>query len=558
MLIGACLVMTALAVQPGTAHPPLSPEHGVNESTFVHLWSGDDDLDNRSATQSAMDALAAGTDVPLDAPPSAVDRWNRGELTDWPAIDPSRSMHPPHTSLEDGTYVRDAFVEIVTIEPSTRAWLAPGRRPLYVAPDGAVLGVVDYRVEVPSDDTTGSNRVYWQLINHRINMTELEVDGRTVGTTSGTNTPVVGFDSLDATPGAVHRLGLRTTIEVELERTVRTRHRQCRRIGGSRACQTSWSQSVSTRVESVTVSDEILVTVYELDVSGARGRYPNGDLGLVVFKNQPWLGYTMSAGEVRGVWRFYSARNASWDTVVSTTSAGSVTEHSPIHPLQVNAYPFEPGPTLSPRRTMTLLEAYGTDVEPPVLPPGVHLDVMTEPYLASYGLVTRVDTTDHDLSSVTAHGLVRGIAVRPDDNRFVDVPINRSELSLSILNVTDETVRVKLSLVDFETGKPIDTRAREGYVELGGERVETNATGMAVRTLTRESGGVPARYVPGRWWVHDSGYVGNATIVEVPGHSGHGLSTLLRIALPISLLLFATLVVDRVTGWGIWPPWRGV
>lgn len=48
--------------------------------------------------------------------------------------------------------------------------------PLYVALDGNSLGTVDYRVNVPADDTTGDRRVYWSLQSHQINATWLLVD----------------------------------------------------------------------------------------------------------------------------------------------------------------------------------------------------------------------------------------------------------------------------------------------------------------------------------------------------------------------------------------------
>ncbi|MEF8854980.1 MAG: exodeoxyribonuclease VII large subunit [Haloarculaceae archaeon] len=72
-------------------------------------------------------------------------------------------------------------------------------------------------------------------------------------------------------------------------------------------------------------------------MSGYVARCSNGDLGLVVYKSDPWLGHSVPNGEVRGIWRFYSARDPRWDTLVRSTDDGSRRTHSPLHPLQVNA-----------------------------------------------------------------------------------------------------------------------------------------------------------------------------------------------------------------------------
>ena len=41
-------------------------------------------------------------------------------------------IHPPDVDTEDGLFVKDAYAELFTVQPSTRAQLSKSRTPLYV------------------------------------------------------------------------------------------------------------------------------------------------------------------------------------------------------------------------------------------------------------------------------------------------------------------------------------------------------------------------------------------------------------------------------------------
>ena len=293
-------------------------------------------------------------------------------------------------------------------------------------------------------------------------------------------------------------------------------------------------------------------------MSGFKARYPNGDRGLVVYKNLPWQGYSLDDGRVQGVWRFYSARDPEWDTLVTSTESGDNVSSSPLRPLQVNAYPSKTGATAVPRRTVTLLDTYGSTTDPPTLPADVHLQVVEQPYTMSYGLATRSQTVSPNLSNVTAYGLVRGVRVEIGDSPFIEIPINESELTLSVVNETKQSVTVKVRLTDQGTGEPINTAERDGYVVLDGTRVNTSENGTVVRTLTRPVGGVSARYEPGHWWTQPSGYVGDSDSVYVRGTGIDVLFALYQISILVSVYFFGVFVISRFTGWHFWPPWRGL
>lgn len=544
-----------MSAAPASAHPPNRTDHGVDSETFHALWSGDRDafvVHTTGREQTAMQELANGTDIPLDSPPAAVEDWNAGDLREFPNTDTDTSIHPPDANLQDGRFIKDAYTELFAVQPSTRARITPSMQPLYVASNGSVLGTVDYRIELPPDDRTGNRRVYWSISTHRINETRVRVDGQVIANASGSHTPTIPYANLDTVAGQTHTLALEAEVFVRVQKRIEV----C--VARANGDCIRWSIRFEYLTEQVTVDDTIEVVEYDLSISGFRARYPNGDLGLVVYKNHPWLGYTLPNGDVRGVWRFYTARDTDWDTLVRSTEATDTEAHSPLHPLQVNAYPIETGPTPSPRVTVDLLEPYGTTLDPPALPAAVHLDVLTDPYTASYGIATRTQTSNHDLSALHAQGLVHGVRVRAHERYFATVPIHRSNLTLTILNRTAEKVTVQVRLQDANTSAPINTVDREGYVVLAGERTNTSGDGTVTRTLSRPSGGISARYEPGAWWRNLPGYTGDSARVLVRGTVLQIVDALYQLGVPISLFLLGVFIIDRFTGWGAWPPWRNL
>lgn len=557
--------MATLGVGAGavaSAHPPSAPEHGLDESTFYRLWSGDVDTGEAGLIENAsiVRVVTAGTDVPLESPPAAIAEWNTGEHAEWPETDVETSVYPQGANLEQGRYVKDAHVSILAIEPSTTVLASPTEMPVHVADHGAVRAVVDYRVEVPPSSSSGDTRVRWRLRSARIEDVRLEIDGAVEDRVTGTDRPVLEFTDLGAYSGSRHTVRVEADVDVELERRVRTERRRCRTsaVTGERDCKTVRRTSRRTVTETVTVADEVDEVVdATLDVFGYWARYPDGDLGLVIYKDVPWLGFSLPAGDVRGVWRFYAARDAGWDEVVEASEAGTTRRHSPVHPLGLYAYAFEPGPTAHPSSVIEIVDVFGSETAPAGLPTEVHLDALTEPYVESFGLVVRVDESEATVDDVTAYGLVRGVETART-TPFAEVPIEATALELAVIEVTDETVTVEVSLTEAASGAPIATVRREGHVVLDGEAVETGADGTLRRTLPRDDAAVTARFIPGKWWHHSTGYVGASDVVYTGGGAMDLVAVLYRLGVPAGLFFLGVFLIDRITGWRLWPPWRGM
>lgn len=566
LAIALALTAVGTTATQAMAEPSVGPVFGhghtngsIHGSSDPALWSGDVDSSDAAALEAltgndttAREALALRTDIPFDAPPRGVERWNRENVGAFPSFRRGTSVHPPSASLTDRRYVRDAYAEIFTVQPSTRARLSPDDQPRYVAPTGRLLAVSDYRIHVPEDSETETERTYWNLTGHDVTETRLLVDGEVEARSSGSRRPQFEYD-LGDNIGTEHTL----TVEVNISVTVGRLHERCVPTPPDNECS-YWITSFENRTSAVTVRDSISVTEYYLDIMGLHARYPDGDLGLVVIKSDPWLGYSLPKADVRGVWRFYSARNPEWDTLVTERGSGSSRSHSPIHPLQVFAYPIETGPTVSPADRVELQMVTGGRRQPPALPRAVELDVLEEPYTESFSIGTRIDAPDRSVSDVTAHGLVRGVRTSADPRLFEEVAIHRSNLSLSVLNTTETTATVRVSLRDGETGEPIETATREGRIVLAGEDVQTTRDGTLTTTIPRPSGAVSARYEPGEWWLSTTAYVGDSDAVSVDGTALSVLGSLYRAGVPVGLFLLAFFLIDRITGMAIWPPWRGL
>lgn len=536
---------------------PNEKAYGIDADTFAALWSGDrDDFtpvngSNGSTSTAGMIELASGTDIPFDTPPQAVEQWNTGNSEEFPTTNDSTVVYPPNATLRSGEYIKNATVSAFSVQPSTRALISPDRQPLYVPKAGTVQGVVDYRVDVPNESES-LPYVSWSVQSSTIETVKLRVNGREQSSTARTQTPTLEYQESSIAFGDSVTFRLTAKVSASVEQRIR----RCVARNKNGTCTKRITVSV-THNETLKVNDTVNAVGYDLGVSGFQGAYPNGDLGLVVYKNQPWLGYTLPDGDVHGVWRFYSARDTGWDTLVRRTKTNTDSIESPVHPLQVHAYPIETGPTAT-RETATILSVYGTETNPPTLPDPVNLDVLTEPYTASYGIASRIETSDHNVSNITVHGLVRGEKATLDPEFFSPVSIRESNLTIEVLNRSEQLLRVKAVLRDSRTGEPINTTGRDGYVVLNGRRVNTSTNGTVIETVPREDGSVSARFVPGHWWKQDPSYVPASDVAYARGTILQILLTLYRIAVPVGLFLLGVYLIDRITGWRMWPPWRGM
>jgi hypothetical protein len=416
-------------------------------------------------------------------------------------------VHPRHASLEDGVFIEDAHATVFAVQPSTRGHLESGDTPLYIAPNGTMRGFVDYRIRVPNGSSSGNTTIEWSLTSNEVEEVRLQNDGETIVERDGSHTPALDYQIEDDWSA---KLTLEAEISVRLKKTTRI----------DRGDETD--VEVTYRTESLNVSDSIAVEIYDLSAYPYYAEYPNGDAGVAIFQSRPWQGYTLTengSARVRGVWRFYTARNTNWDTLVRSNRTDSATVESDAIPVYVHAYPSRIGPRAEPVRDgPEIIDIWGTDRPSPVgtLGENINIDIVNQSYTTTYGVAVRAESVDRDALQVA--GIVRGVnasIVAPDAGS--ERQLRRSNLTVEVLQQNESQATLRIELRDNETGAPIvlsdpDRRypiggnTRNGYITVAEQRVETNASGVAIVTID-EPGIYTARYHPGSWLGHDPAYV---------------------------------------------------
>jgi len=512
----AGLLATSLFTGIVAADPPRpgTEGNGLTENESATLWSRDADnyisqeeyRQRYGEDRSAVQQVANGTDITFKRPPATAATWTRNDFEDLDAGGPDTSVHPPHADLEDGVFIEDAHATVFAVQPSTRGHLESGETPLYIAPNGTMPGFVDYRVRVPNGSSSGNTTISWSLTEHEIEEVRLKKDGETIAERDGAHTPALDYQIEDDWSA---NLTLEAEISVRLKKTVRTDL-------GDRT-----DVDVTYRTESRNVSDSIAVEIYDLSAYPYYAEYPNGDAGVAIFQSRPWQGYTLTEdGEarVRGIWRFYTARDTSWDTLVRSNRTASATVQSDAIPVYVHAYPSRIGPRAEPVRDgPELIETWGTEHPSPVSTIGenINIDIVNQSYTTTYGVAVRAENVDREALHVA--GIVRGVnasIVEPDAGS--ERQLRRSNLTVEVIQQNQSQATLKVELRDNQTGAPIaldDSRqypiggtSRNGYITVADQRVETNASGVAIVTIN-EPGIYTARYHPGSWLGHDPAYV---------------------------------------------------
>lgn len=472
--------------------PPDGPDHGINVTTFYRLWSGDVEDPNATPPANAtpietVRALANATDATFDRPPAAVGEWNAGDHADFDPGGIDRSVHPAGANLTDVGPVRDAYVRVFSVGPSTVVHRA-NRTVTYVASSGTVRAVMDYRVAVPADNTTGPRRVNYSVERSTVSV-ELLVNGTPVDRADD-RTPVLEYDDLSGRPTLTVAAGIGVTVTAE----VRTCEEWNDTVG---VCDGDWTRSVDESEVTLRVTDERTVRAYDPEVSATRARYPRRPDGAAVHAPAPWLRMEFGDEAVTGGWQFYTAGSRGWTTMVSSTGDGNRTRPSSVRPLRTHAVPTGSEPAV--RRTnrsdydLELAGTWSAERPGPTLPDVI--DVRTpESYEHVRGLV--VDPASPDDAAVSGPvrmvGLVRGV------NRTVDLDrattVRPTTVDLSTHPLSNGTYAVNLTVRDGE-GRPVTN----GYAVVEGRRVSLSA-GHANVTVDTPGGLVRVRYEPKPWW----------------------------------------------------------
>ncbi|QLD90800.1 hypothetical protein HWV07_17820 [Natronomonas salina] len=550
--VALLFVASATAVVGGDPPRPGTTNSSLSESEEATLWarqpteayvSNDAYQESFGENRTTIHQVANGTDLTFTEPPSTASRWTRFAHGEFEPGDASTSRYPPTANTTNGTYIKDAHATIFAVSPSTRAHVAPGDERFYVPTEGEVLGLVDYRLAGSGGGDPLRLSDSMQVAGHEVSETRLYADGEAIANGSGSHRPALKY----ATDSASN-----LTLEAEITVTIVPASGGDATVANGTIPANETGTDVLT--ETVTVRDTIAVDLYDLRASVHYAEYPSGETGVSIHQTEPWQGYTLDESgdeRVRGVWRFFTARNPEWDQLVESNSTDSRQVDSDVLPVFVHAYPSKLGPRAKPEHAgPTIIRTWGEQRRSPAgaLPENVTVDVVNESYEPTYGLA--IESRAVDTENLTVHGIVHGTKAKllgPLEDR----EIRESDLTTEIVDENESGITVLVTLREAESGDPIvladDDRIapiadleREGYVEIDGQRVKTNATGEAVVHLT-EQGVYTARYEPASWLDSYPVYAGDSAMVR--WHALGSIDGWLELFVRTGLLLAPFLVV---------------
>lgn len=522
-VLGVVVVTSGVANTSGTLGA--EPErNGLTDDELSTLWSGDNDASvdpMGSTTSSEHSPLANATDITFQRPPRTAKVWARNDFADYVPGNETTSVAPTTATLADSWAIKDAHATIFGLSPSTVAHVNATTTRRYVAPNGTLRATIDYRIEPPANDTTGNKTESWTIDGHEISDIRLKTRRTVLARTDSTHTPQLAFRLTEEGP---RTLMLTAEIEARLKHTVTTWT-----SGPNRTTKGQRETTVTVKTDSITVHDQLPVTVYVPTVTVRRATFPNGSTGFTFTANQPWQGLSAArrSASVRTNWRFYTARSTGWDRLVHRTADEAREFRSPARPVRMHAYPSRRGPRAVPYDTGPVITSlWGPSRSRPneTIRSSVHVDAVRANYTTTRGLVVRAPG---GLSGpLRAHGIINGTVPEIDQ---VSEPrsIHPSILTVAVHNESNGTALLRLELRDGETDQPISLAdgARRavslggghatspGFIAVGGQRVQTNSSGIALVRVQRP-GVYPAQYHPGSWLVHDRAYVGDTAVAR--------------------------------------------
>lgn len=550
-----------LADQPtsGPVAIPPEPDHGVDNSTFPTLWSGDSEENGTLGSSGGLSALTSVTDIPFDTRPKAVATWNQGEHDTIQATGPSTSRYPKGATRSQGSFIRDAYIEVLSIANSTRI-LEDGEQTLFVPSAGRVRAVTDYRITAPSVVASNTTRQRTSLLEHNImavrlhHQTDEDDQDELLAVSQGSQHPELAYTGLERVSGSSEA---HLVVTAEISTRIQIQEDVCVLQNASGACDVWQANSTQTVVESVTVQDDTPIEVYDPDIRGEYVVLDESRVGVFLDIDQPWMRLETPRGVVRSRWQFFSMRDPGWDTLQEATRSGTKTVHSDTRPLEVYSFAGPRQPFASHESRGLSLKAHeGARLNPPSLPEDVSLDTPRESYERADQVVLEIESKTDQPLVFGLQGLTGEPAQDFDVAEFPERDLQRTRLDLSVREHTPEGAVLDVGLHTLD-GRPLPAFA--GELTVDGQRVLIPQSGYTTVRIEDPTGVLAGEFKPPEWWNAPSqGYVGSTDRVYATKTRLDLTSAIGELAVPIGLFLLGVYLIDRITGWALWPPWRGL
>lgn len=529
--------------------------YGVNGTTVLWFWSEDHDTsrsvdrdptrdfpdDNLNQTErtAIIKYLSDRDDERLIQYPNPINIWN---TYNWAAfkknlnITVQRSYHPPSADLKSRGWIKDAHATIFWIngteivnhgrwKNTTQQENGPASQgqKRYIPPASDLRAMVDYRVDLPRNDTTlGFDRTLtnYSLISSNItescvvgyrNPRRVGCDYRTFGTGSGEH-----FDNISYTMGLANPWNIAYVAEVSVR--VRVYERTRVTLGN----HSKWINHTYYRTESLQVDDRIEFNrkqPYKVDIH--RADFPNGTTdytfefgpndGLISADEFPpatWMSIEINGSHILSEWKYVTLEKSGWGRMIESSDGPDTSFQSIGTPVSTYVYPLSKVKSASGSEGWNNVQSVirrGT-----VDPPGMKNIAATR---------NKSDTFRPSKGVQVRHG---SGAVVPDEYQAGDVPLRKinfslisgyvadknltthsvkeSTLDLSVVSESDTEFTVEVSLTDL-AGNPIDLSAMDrGHIIINAQKVKTEADGSARLSFPiGKVGRISASYKPVSW-----------------------------------------------------------
>ncbi|WP_276224489.1 hypothetical protein [Haloarcula halophila] len=524
-----------------TKHPNAtklpSRVHSLNETQFRMYWSGDMDYTNPNISRSQIrgpasfrGATACQDDIWFPSPPD-MSGWNNQELKRYNSLGKRISVYPDRAKLKSNGSIRDAYIEIVRVTPSTVVHHS-NNTTQYVRSNGSVKAIANYRVETPPPVIKPTRTVIWTVLDAEIEDPELWINGSIEDSVSSTTKPTFQFTNTTGNS----TLKVNGTVDVALQKTT--------------TFSANGTVKTSKQVVTQDISDTRRVRTQRLNGTTVYGETAvhRNSTGAVVNVPRMWqnIKFTTIDRTVHSRWFFYTRSPPGWEHWSKSTSPRSKPGGPPfneIRPLQVHAVPIKSAPTSGLReekrgadrtfldgsrgytrsnREFRVAKATGPNTSGPVnTSQTVNIDVSEE-----YRRTKRVEVRDagsnnpYKYQDIMVKGIVRGsqqsarlrnpTVVHPAN--LTAKVTNRSkkgtEFEISILSPTDQPVKKGTLILDpGQPGARTGINITHAYTTGGAPRspatvINTYASGTIVvripQTNIRE---FEMLYIPPEpWW----------------------------------------------------------
>lgn len=537
---------------------PDKTRYDIPPQLFHSLWSHEPtNPDAIPANATQAEALRATTDISFSDPPEVTRYWNSRVVREHPDTDDTTSIYPETATTKDSSdegWLKDGYAEVAAISPTTYLQTAPGKETRYAAQDGEIFGRIDYRYDSPTNyKPRPDKRVRYTNKDSWIDSVQIVAGSQTITTPPEQQLVASNY----TIPSGDTDLGIRATFKAEAVKIVEIE------VCTSSSC--GWErQSKSLLTDQLTVRDTVSVRQYDPRAVGAIRTTTFADsneTGIVANPNQPWDSIQLGTNTtVEGNWRYYTGRDEGWDTLYRrnntinpVSSADAVKIQSPVAPLQTYGFPSRYGTKINGETTTTeILSTNGEQYAPPELHPNVSVDTVPDTYQTDRTLAIKSDT---NVSNVTFTGIVANQTVSSGAQTFLETPHTESQLNTTIVETNNSHMRLKINLTTTD-GEPITTDGYEnGFIEVGSQQVDTNASGIATVTTTRTPRTV--RYKPEPFVTRTSGAYTDSIDSVNPGGSFDGLaSAVFPVVFALGLLFLPIWMIGRLLNLDYWPPWE--